>query len=114
MQFPGKLRLFKFPPMSFYRWHTDRENFCNFNLIFSHQDCHTLFLDIEKLNGQNDDRAVFPVTRVDYVPGQWTLFNSQIKHAVYNFDKNDRYLLSYSVDTFSYNTVLNFIKPLSS
>jgi hypothetical protein len=107
----GKLRFFKFPSMTFYRWHVDVGNLCNFNLIFLPQRAHTLFLDHQ--NTTHGSQQIHSVEEVKYVPGEWTLFNSQITHSVCNLDNDTRYLLTYSVEKYTYDEVLSFLKSLN-
>ena len=93
---PGTLRLFKFPPHCYYKWHRDGNNLYNFNLTFTAQEAFALFENISK-DTQLFHDAITPISILKYEPRNWYLFNADIPHSVYNLDKQWRYLLTYTV-----------------
>ena len=93
---PGTLKLFKFPPNCYYRWHRDRDNLYNFNLTFTAQEAFVLFENIS-IDTQFFHAAITPVSTLRYEPRNWYLFNVGIRHSVYNLDNEWRYLLTYTV-----------------
>ena len=93
---PGTLKLFKFPPHCYYKWHRDGNNLYNFNLTFTAQEAFVLFENINK-DTQLFHEAITPVSTLKYEPKNWYLFNADIPHSVYNLDNEWRYLLTYNV-----------------
>ena len=93
---PGTLKLFKFPPNCYYRWHRDGDNLYNFNLTFTAQEAFVLFENIS-IDTQFFHAAITPVSTLRYEPRNWYLFNANIRHSVYNLDNEWRYLLTYTV-----------------
>jgi hypothetical protein len=93
---PGTLKLFKFPPKCYYRWHIDRENLYNFNLTFVEQDSFVLFENSAQ-SENHFHNAVKPISILRYEPRHWYLFNAAVSHSVYNLSDNWRYLLTYNV-----------------
>ena len=93
---PGTLRLFKFPPNCYYRWHRDGDNLYNFNLTFTSQEAFVLFENTNK-DTQIFHTAITPVSTLRYESKNWYLFNADTKHSVYNLDTEWRYLLTYTV-----------------
>lgn len=114
----GKLKLFKFPSMTNYKWHVDSENVFNLNLIFTEQKGYTLFKCLEGDCDKNDVHAVLtPILKVKYVPNIWYLFNAQTPHCIFNFDDATRYLLTYNVPKSSpitYDETIELIKKYRS
>jgi hypothetical protein len=115
-EFNGRLNFFKFPPETNYVWHTDGKNLFNLNLIITKQDSLTIF---ERVEGDYDTsslhHALKPIVVLDYEPCYWYMFNAQIRHSVFNFSKEVRFLLTYNIPKTSeidYNQALESIKKL--
>jgi hypothetical protein len=102
LKFGGALRFFKIPAEHLYNWHHDFKTTCCFNMILKKYNSHTLFSLTE--TQEHLDKFI----EVDYVPEQWVLFNTKKKHLVINFEKEDRYLISYRFIDVTYDTVLEW------
>ena len=110
----GKLRLYKFPAMTYYVFHVDVYNKYNFNYTFEPYNSFSLFKATdEDIVPDSVHKSNFNIINLSYTPKTWYLFNAQIPHCVFNLDRNDRYLLSYTVSKnchLSYSEILEITK----
>lgn len=73
-------------PHSYYNWHTDsRRGVCLNMIVGQGGHHHSMFSDGDNLTGN--------FTELKYEPGVYYIFDNQVRHTVYNFDK-PRWLFS--------------------
>lgn len=109
----GQLNLFRFPPNTMYKWHTDKNNLFNINLIFEELP---LTFSLFKLKTSDFDpdtvhRSLDAVVPVKYTPYCWLIYNTQIEHSVLNLSDKTRYLLTYTIK--KENTKLTYDNAVS-
>lgn len=73
-------------PMTVYDWHVDERRGVSVNMLIDSGFSLTLYTTYE-------NNLVRPIRVAEYVPNQYHLFNTQMPHAVFNFDK-PRYLFT--------------------
>jgi len=82
------LHLYKFPSMTFYTWHKDKNVGCSLNMVLDDYNSKTIFMPDPGKKLLND------IVELKYQKYKWYLFNSQITHSVINLDTRDRILLT--------------------
>jgi hypothetical protein len=105
-EFPDLMpRVFRFPPMSWYIWHTDTRRGCAFNMRLAGGG-HSL------LAGPMLTKDTITVTEVAYRPNRLCLYNTQHRHAVLTLGE-ERFILSCGLPLDrSYDAVLAKCKGL--
>lgn len=98
--------IFKLPANTCYNWHTDATRPASINLpLNNHANSTTCFINENTVNEVNT------VTKLEYDPGYFYLFNNQVHHSVLNLNE-DRYFFSLTFELdktqVSYNNILNF------
>jgi hypothetical protein len=80
-----KAGILRLGPYTCYDWHIDDDRGWTINMLLTQGKSHCLF-------GTRDGVA-FPFLELNYEPGFYYAFNTQMPHTVFNFDTT-RYLLS--------------------
>jgi hypothetical protein len=84
-----KAGILRLGPNTCYDWHTDDTRGWTINMLLTKGKSHCLF-------GSREGQA-FPFIELNYEPGVYYAFNTQVPHTVINFDST-RYLLSIQFD----------------
>lgn len=98
--------IFKLPANTCYNWHIDAFRPASINLpLNNHSNSTTCFINETRVNEVNN------VTKLEYDPGYFYLFNTQIHHQVLNLNE-DRYFFSLTFELpktqLTYKDILNF------
>lgn len=86
---PHKAGILRMPLNTCYDWHVDDERGWTINMLLAPAKSHCLF-------GSKEGQS-FPFIELNYEPGYYYAFNTQVPHTVFNFDET-RYLLSIQFD----------------
>ena len=105
--------IYKFPPNSFYRFHTDVHSSCSINMVLEDYHSHSMFTSSKV----SDKRYYDEITELKYEPYKWHLFNTQRRHCVLNLDNKPRYTIAYrfnkDIKNYTYEDVLEWYKKRS-
>jgi hypothetical protein len=97
------LGITKMTPMQYYRLHTDANRGVSVNMLISHEHSHCVFVDDTQM------------LELEYQPGVFYVFNSQIPHTVLNLS-GIRYSFQLEFQepkqVLSFNRALRYIKSL--
>lgn len=85
-------------PMSVYDWHVDEKRGVSINMLMESGFSLTMYTTL-------DTNLVRPIQVVEYKPDHYHFFNTQMPHAVFNFDK-PRYL--FTLDFYKDKTELDY------
>lgn len=101
----NRVSIFKFPPNTCYHWHMDGIRSCAINMLLSGFDSKTYFG--RRMGG---GKYVADLESLPYQSHTYYFFNTGVMHTVFNFSE-ERYLLSLGVpQTFTRETVYDFIQ----
>jgi len=100
-----ELILFYYPPYYIYNWHIDIRRGATLNMLLNFDgDSHCIFCKDKEFQ----DKKTFYFQELVYKPNKFYLFNTQVSHSVYNFDK-PRFLIGTEFkekkDTLSYKKI---------
>jgi hypothetical protein len=119
----GALSILLLPPKCMYRWHLDRRNICNINLLDSVTDKYTIFrADKGEHPYSNREPSIHsipdlqPFIETDATPLEWLVLDAQVFHAGINFSDKPKYMVQYAIkltkSDLSYQEIVNFIKAM--
>jgi len=95
---------YRFPAMSTYNWHTDRDRNCSINFLLTDNPNYlTVFRE------PTNNRIIYNIRVCDYTPLQPVLFNTQVTHSVTNYSNQERYILTVASETASLDEVKEFL-----
>lgn len=127
IKYPGvKMVMSHYAPYTQYDWHTGYVRACVINRTLNYTinggpgDSHMVYCrptsNIKKLTNGNANKGVDlykPIVELKYKPDTYYLFNAQVPHAIWNFEK-DRYLISFELpeklDTLRYPRLIKEVK----
>jgi len=99
--------ILKLDPYVCYDWHIDTRRGVGVNMLLTPFDRSICAFKVDL------DQTVFKIDELKYKPGTYYLFNTQVSHAVYNFETT-RYLMSIEFaknkDELSFNDLLKDIQ----
>jgi hypothetical protein len=102
LKFKGQAIIFHMQPNTFYRFHTDQTRKCAINMLISGETSHCYYGD-----ETSSEEVIDNVSELKYQDSRYYLLNTQLKHAVLNFN-NHRYMLSLGFKDFDYTTIKNY------
>jgi hypothetical protein len=95
---------YRFPAMSYYDWHTDRDRECSINFVLTDNPNYlTVF------RAPTDNRIIYDIRVCDYTVLEPVLFNTQISHSITNYSNQTRYILTLASETASLTEVKDFL-----
>lgn len=72
--------VFRIPPMRMYNWHVDADRSCAVNVLLNAERCVTLYCV------PGESRQLFGLEEVKYEQDACVLMNTEVAHAVLNFE----------------------------
>lgn len=85
----GWVKVFKFPPNTYYPFHTDSRRGCVVNMVLNRDNQGITLFQVSKMQHNQ-----FQVISLDYERNVPYLFNTQVRHNVMNISRGARYLLT--------------------
>jgi hypothetical protein len=82
-------KLFKFPPNTYYPFHSDSRRRCVVNMVLNRDNPGITLFQTSKM-----EHNQFRVISLDYERNVPYLFNTQVRHNVINISRDARYLLT--------------------